>query len=270
MSDNVIYVIADYGDLHDLAFAEVVQRLHAELGPENGNINTFAVPAFDTVATGFALAHTALNSRLGTRQKFFVNTAPRKDDLAARTNNAGEGFVYAKLHNGVEICAVNSGYSLSFIKDAALEIRKVNCDAHGSQFRSRDIFPAAFARVVKGDYSILGEDVREFVPDAPQDVLCYTDGYGNMKCSIDPARLVDIKGKNVILDVNGRQQVARVADGIFGVSDGEFCMSAGSSGWTLPDGREIKFTEIVKRGGNSAKVFGKPPGGLPIVWRLVN
>lgn len=270
MSDNVIYVIADYGDLHDLAFAEVVQRLHAELGAGNGNINTFAVPAFDTVATGFALAQTAMNSLLGARQKFFVNTAPRKDDLKARTNNAGEGFVYAKLHNGVEICAVNSGYSLSFIKDAAVEIRKVNCDAHGSQFRSRDIFPAAFAQIVKGDYSILGEDVREFVPDAPQDVLCYTDGYGNMKCSIDPARLADIKNKNVILDVNGRQQVARVADGIFGVSDGEFCMSAGSSGWTMPDGRQIKFTEIVKRGGNAAKVFGKPPGGLPIVWRLVN
>ncbi len=270
MSDTVIYVIADYGELHDLAFAEVVQRLHAELGPDNGNINTFAVPAFDTVATGFALAQTAMNSLLGARQKFFVNTAPRKDDLKARTNNAGEGFVYAKLHNGVEICAVNSGYSLSFIKEAAIEIRKVNCDAHGSQFRSRDIFPAAFAQIVKGDYSILGEDVREFVPDMPQDVLCYTDGYGNMKCSIDPARLADIKNKNVILDVNGRQQVARVADGIFGVSDGEFCMSAGSSGWTLPNGRQVKFTEIVKRGGNAAKVFGKPPGGLPIIWRLVN
>lgn len=270
MSEPIVYVIADYGELHDLAFAEVVQRLHAELGDVTGNINTFAIPAFDTVATGFALAQTAINSRLGARQKFFVNTAPRKDDLKARTNNAGEGFVYAKLHNGIEICAVNSGYSLSFVKEAAVEIRKIECDAHGSQFRSRDIFPAAFARILKGDYSILGEDIREYVPDAPQDVLCYTDGYGNMKCSIDPARLGELKGKNVILDVNGRQQVARVADGIFGVSDGEFCMSAGSSGWTLPNGREVRFTEIVKRGGNAAKVFGKPPGGLPIIWRLVN
>lgn len=267
---KIVYVIADYGDLHDLAFAEVFQRLHAELGETNTGIKTFSVPAFDTVATGFVLAQTAINSRLGARQKFFVNTAPRKDDLTARTNNAGEGFVYAKLHNGIEICAVNSGYSLSFVKDAAVEIRKINCDTAGSQFRSRDVFPAAFAQIVKGDYSLLGEDVRDFVPDMPQDVVCYTDGYGNMKCSIDPSSLVSIKNNNVILDVNGRQQVARIADGIFGVSDGEFCMSQGSSGWTLPDGRDIKFTEIVKRGGNAAKVFGKPPGGLPVIWRLVN
>ncbi len=269
-ADTVIYVIADYGDLHDLAFAEVVQRLHAELGELDGTINTFAVPAFDTVATGFALAQTAINSKLGSRQKFFVNTAPRKDDLKARHNNAGEGFVYARLHNGVEICAVNSGYSLSFVKDAAVELRKINCDVQGSQFRSRDIFPAAFARIVKGDHSLLGDDVREFIPDFPQDVVCYTDGYGNLKTSIDPALLDEVRGKTVILDIFGQQQVARIAEGIFGVSDGEFCMSGGSSGWSLPDGRQIRFTEVVKRGGNAAKVFGRPPGGQPIVWRLVN
>jgi hypothetical protein len=270
MNDAIVYVIADYGDLHDLAFAEVIQRLHAELEPAKGDINTFAVPAFDTVATGFVLAQTAINSRLGSRQKFFVNTAPRKDDLKARNNNEGERFVYAKLHNGVEICAVNSGYSLSFIKDAAVELRQVHCEAQGSQFRSRDIFPTAFGRIVKGDHSILGADVRDQVPDMPQDVVCYTDGYGNMKCSVDPASLQEIKGKHVILDINGHQQVVRIADGIFGVSDGEFCMSAGSSGWKLPDGRDVRFTEIVKRGGNAARVFGRPPGGLPLVWRLVN
>lgn len=270
MNDAIVYVIADYGDLHDLAFAEVIQRLHAELEPARGDINTFAVPAFDTVATGFVLAQTAINSRLGSRQKFFVNTAPRKDDLKARSNNAGERFVYAKLHNGVEICAVNSGYSLSFVKDVAVELRQVHCETQGSQFRSRDIFPAAFARIVKGDHSILGADVRDQVPDMPQDVVCYTDGYGNMKCSVDPAALQEVKGKHVILDINGHQQVVRIADGIFGVSDGEFCMSGGSSGWRLPDGSEVRFTEIVKRGGNAASVFGRPPGGLPLVWRLVN
>ena len=265
----IIYVIADYGDLHDLAFAEVTQRLYAEMEGVDCAIQTFAVPAFDTYATGFALAQTALNSRLGTRHKFFVNTAPRKDDITPRVNNAGEGFVYAKLHNGVEICAVNSGYSLAFIKDAAVEIREVKCEKHGSQFRSRDIFPPAFARVMKGDHSILGADVRDAVPNFPHDVLCYTDGYGNMKCSIDPSRVDSVKGKHLILNVNGQQQVARAADGIFGVADGEYCVSKGSSGWTLPNGKEIKFTEIVKRGGNAAKSFAKPTGGTPIFWREV-
>ena len=269
-NDMIVYVIADYGDLHDLAFAEVTQSLYAELGDAKAAVQTFAVPAFDTYATGFALAQTAINSHLGARHKFFVNTAPRKDDIAPRVNNAGEGFVYARLHNGVEICAVNSGYSLAFIKEAAVEIREVKCEKQGSQFRSRDIFPHAFAQVVKGDHSILGADMRDAVPDFPHDVLCYTDGYGNMKCSIDPARLNDVKGKHLILDVNGRQQIARAADGIFGVADGEYCVSKGSSGWTLPSGKDVRFTEIVKRGGNAAKTFGKPPGGLPIFWRQID
>ena len=266
---TLVYVIADYGDLHDLAFAEVTQRLYAELGELDTQIQTFAVPAFDTFATGFALAQTAINSRLGKRQKFFVNTAPRKDDLTPRHKNSGEGFVYARLHNDIEICAVNSGHSLSFVKDAAVEIRRINCDTDGSQFRSRDIFPAAFATIAKGDYSILGEDARDSVPDFPHDVVCYTDGYGNLKCSMEPKRLEEIRNKHLIIDINGRQSVARAAQGIFGVADGEFCISQGSSGWTYPNGKEVRFTEIVKRGGNAAKAFGKPPGGLPIHWRVV-
>ena len=40
MNEAIVYVIADYGDLHDLAFAEVIQRLHAELEPARGDINT--------------------------------------------------------------------------------------------------------------------------------------------------------------------------------------------------------------------------------------
>ena len=270
MKDMLVYVIADYGDLHDLAFAEVTQKLHYELRDLNAEVTTFAVPAFDTVATGFALAQTAINSKLGDRHKFYVNTAPRKDDLTPRVKNSGEGLAYAKLVNGVEIVAVNSGYSLSFVKDAAVEIRQIHCSTDGSQFRSRDVFPPAFGLIAHGDYSHLGDDIRDAVPDFPKNVVCYTDGYGNMKCSVDPKDLSPINGKHVTLDVNGRHTAARVADGIFGVADGQFCFSKGSSGWTLPDGRKIEFTEIVQRGGNAAKTFGKPPGGIEVTWRTID
>src|SRR5690606_37273122 len=114
MKDLLVYVIADYGDLHDLAFAEVIQRLYTEVDGQECQIRAFAVPAFDTVATGFMLAQTAINSKLGAGHKFYVNTAPRKDDLTPRVHNSGEGLAYVKLANGVEIVAVNSGYSLSF------------------------------------------------------------------------------------------------------------------------------------------------------------
>ncbi len=269
MTNTLIYVIADYGDLHDLAFAEVIQKLYTELDGQDSHIKAFAVPAFDTVATGFVLAQTAINSKLGSRHKFYVNTAPRKDDLSPRVKNSGEGLAYVKLVNGVEIVAVNSGYSLSFVKEAAVEIREIHCAKDGSQFRSRDVFPPAFGLIAKGDYSQLGDDIRGHVPDFPADVVCYTDGYGNMKCSLDPARLEAHKGKDVTLDINGRTQIARIADGIFGVADGQFCLSGGSSGWTLPDGRKISFSEVIQRGGNAAKTFGRPPGGISIHFRPI-
>ncbi len=266
----IISVIADYGDLHDLAFAEVTQSLEHELAGLSPTIYTYAVPAFDTIATGFALAQTALNSKLGTHHKFFVNTAPRKDDLQPRTKNAGEGFVYAKLKNGCEICVVNSGYSLSFVREAAVEVRVIDCSAEGSQFRSRDVFPRAFARVLRGDRDILGADMMDAIPAPPEGVVCYTDGYGNLKCAVDPAELQSIIGKYVVLEINGRQQVARVSQGIFGVADGEFSLSAGSSGWTLPSGKRVQFAEVIKRGGNAARQFGRPPGGVPVMWRVVH
>lgn len=266
----LVYVIADYGDLHDLAFAEVTQKLHYELRDLNAEVTTFAVPAFDTVATGFALAQTAINSKLGENHKFYVNTAPRKDDLTPRVKNSGEGLAYVKLSNGVEIVAVNSGYSLSFVKDAAVEIREIHCSKDGSQFRSRDVFPPAFGFIAHGDYSKLGDDIRDYVPDFPKNVVCYTDGYGNMKCSVDPKTLEALDGKYVTLDINGRHSAARVAQGIFGVADGQFCFSKGSSGWTLPDGRKVEFTEVVMRGGNAAKTFGRPPGGIEVQWRTID
>lgn len=99
MKDLLVYVIADYGDLHDLAFAEVIQKLYTELQNRDAEIQAFSVPAFDTVSTGFVLAQTAINSKLGANHKFYVNTAPRKDDLSPRVKNSGEGLAYAKLFN---------------------------------------------------------------------------------------------------------------------------------------------------------------------------
>lgn len=268
MKDMLVFVIADYGDLHDLAFAEVKQKLYYELRDVNAEITAFAVPAFDTVATGFVLAQTAINSKLGERHKFYVNTAPRKDDLTPRVKNSGEGLAYVKLSNGVEIVAVNSGYSLSFVKDAAVEIREIHCSKEGSQFRSRDVFPPAFGLIAHGDYSKLGDDIRAAVPDYPKNVVCYADGYGNLKCSVDPSILEAISNQTVTMDVNGKHQEVRVSEGIFGVADGEFCLSKGSSGWNLPGGKKVEFTEIVRRGGNAAAAFGQPAGGTKVSWRV--
>jgi len=270
-----IRVIGDYGPLGDMAFAEVTDRLHAQV--RNASVKDYqlhlsSVPAFDTYATGFMLAQLAVNSPLGKDHFFYVNTAPRKDNKSARMNNEGEGLVYARLKNGVQIVAVNSGYSMTLIKPFAEEIKLLNVDKAGSQFRSRDNFPIALGAVLKGDKSIFGPDVRTSVPDEfPANRVVYTDGYGNLKCSIDPAQIEKDKGKKVHLHIEGsnEQVPVTVGQGIFDVADGEFCFAKGSSGWKTPDGLSIAFSEIVKRGGNASKTFSFPEGGAKVEWRLV-
>lgn len=266
-----VRVIGDYGDLGDMAFAEVSDRLDAQLAnitEADFQLRLTSVPVFDTIATGFVLAQLAINSPLKDQHLFYVNTAPRKDKLDSRQNNEGEGLVYAKLHNGVQIVAVNSGYSLTLIKPFATEIRHINVSNAGSQFRSRDNFPIALGAIARGDYSILGNDVRDYIPDEfPHNVVAYTDGYGNMKCAVSPGDLESRKGERVTVEINGREQVALIGGGIFDVVDGEYCFAKGSSGWTLPNGQRIEFAEVIKRGGNASKSFGSPPGGIAVNWR---
>ena len=228
------------------------------------------VPAFDTVATGFYLAQLANNHKMGARQFFYVNTAPRKDDPRPRVNNAGEALAYVRLKDGVQIVAVNSGYSLSFVKEHAEEMRVIKCSAEGSQFRSRDVFPQAFGLIAHGDFSQLGDVIKSSdLPDVPESVVCYTDGYGNIKTSIDAKTIEPLKGKNVVIEIDGHTHEAHVADGIFAVPDGGLVLSAGSSGWPRADGSRIRFVEISLRSGSASRLFKRPKGGSKIAWRVI-
>lgn len=275
-----VRVIADYGQLGDLAFAEVTDRLHAVMrnaGIADYKIDNTSVPAFDTYATGFALAQLAINSPLGKDHIFYVNTAPRKDKKSARINNEGEGLVYARLQNGVQIVAVNSGYSLTFIKPYATTIRELKVSKAGSQFRSRDIFPQAVAAVLAGDSSILGRDVAASVPSSvPENRVIYTDGYGNLKTSVKPADLKKLKGRPAYLKVGDADQKAvMVGTGIFDVADGDYCFAKGSSGWAAPRGKGAarggsEFSEIICRGGNASRGFNRPAGGKVVMWKPIS
>lgn len=263
---TIVSIIADYGALHDLAFAEVTHRLYAELAPFRVKLEEYSVPPFDTVATGFFLAQIGINSRLGDRHVFYVNTAPRHDDGTPRRDSAGEALVYARLFNGVRVVAVNSGHSLSFIKDAAVEMRIFNIENAGSQFRSRDFYPRALRGILAADTGILSERTPA-VPDLPRNVLCYADGYGNMKLSVDPAELSGLSGGMIDLTIGDQTHRMKVGESIFDVRDGELCFGPGSSGWNLPDGRTIRFMEAVRRSGSAWAEFGHPGGGAPVRWK---
>lgn len=268
-----IFCIGDYGD--DLAFNEVTHRINKEFFGHNTEVHKQKVSAFSTVETGFTLAQIAMNTPsepagYAESVKIFVNTAPRKDDPLIRVGNQGEGLVYFRLPNKVEGVVVNSGWSLSFIKDIAEELRIVNCGDAGSQFRSRDLFPKAFADIILEREDILGDEIKGSIPDFPENHLAFTDGYGNLKTSIPAHVLEENMGKHVKIYINRRTVFAKISKGIFGVEEGEFSLSAGSSGWNLPNGERVQFTEVVQRGGSAADVVGYPQAGKKLAWKIVD
>src|SRR5829696_59 len=177
----LIHVIADYGP-GDLAFAEVAQRIKLCL-PDAEPLYT-PVPAFATLAAGFCVAQLGLNPA-PPNTLIYHNVAPRKDDEEARANNEGERLAAARLPTGVRVVGVNAGYAFSFVRREAEELRWAKVAAEGSQFRSRDLFPAAAAAIALGRPDALGAPLRRAdVPAVPAGRVCYVDGYGNLKTSI--------------------------------------------------------------------------------------
>ncbi|MEM8675109.1 MAG: hypothetical protein AAGF83_14730 [Cyanobacteria bacterium P01_G01_bin.67] len=250
-----INLIADYG-IGDPAFAEVSQRLNQKL--PSAQIHCLSVPPFSTLATGFWIAQLGLNPG-APKRLIFHNCAPRQDDLEARSNNEGEGLTYIKLHNGVEVVGVLAGYTLSLIKDEAIEINTIDVSRGGSQFRSRDVFPPAAAAIANGDYSLLGAEIKPSqIPDLPTDRIAWTDGYGNIKTTI-AANSVNLPlSSQVTVKVGDVVSDAVYSDGSFRVPEGTLAFAPGSSGWQKQNGQQVTWMELFLRGGNAWKRFGKP------------
>lgn len=250
-----ISLIADYGT-GDPAFAEVKQRLLMAL--PQAQIHELSVPPFSTLATGFWIAQLGLNPG-PTERLIYHNCAPRQDDPEARQDNEGEGLTYALLPNGVKVVGVNAGYTLSFIKNYAKALHSVNVSRGGSQFRSRDVFPPAAAAIASGDDSVLGEPLNpNQLPDAPTDRIAWVDGYGNIKTTI-PAQTIDLEPESkIVIRIGDVVSDAIYSDGSFKVSEGTLAFAPGSSGWTQPDGTELRWIELFLRGGSAWERFGRP------------
>ncbi len=254
----LVHIIADYGT-GDLAFAEVVQRIKIHL-PDAEPI-LVPVPPFCTLAAGFCIAQLGLHAA-PPGSLIYHNVAPREDDEAIRRGNAGERLAYARLPTGVRVIGVNSGYSLSFIKDVADKFRWAASPAEGSQFRSRDVFPQAAAAIALGLPTALGEEIDAHVlPSPPSSVIAYVDGYGNLKTTIAYDAEKIRQGTRIGVRVNDHEHEATVSDGAFAVRHGELAFAPGSSGWPKAQGREVRWIEIFLRGGNAWELFGRPAIG---------
>ena len=147
----------------------------------------------------------------------------------------------------------------------------MNVDNDKTQFRSRDNYPKVLGAVLREDWSILGADAFDAVPDNfPTHTIVYNDGYGNLKTTVPVSEIEAHKGERRTVMINGRLQYVTIGEGIFSVQDGEFCLAKGSSGWEMPDGTRFDMVELVKRGGSAYAEFAKPPAGLKVKFPDLN
>jgi hypothetical protein len=258
----LVHIIADYGPTGDLAFAEVVQRLKRHL-PDAEPVLT-PVPPFATLAAGFCVAQLGLGEApAGTL--VYHNVAPRQDVEEAREANAGERLAFVRLATGVRVVGVNAGHALSFVRDAAEELRWAAVPAEGSQFRSRDLFPQAAAAIALGRPDALGEAIDPgAVPEVPERAIAYVDGYGNLKTTLRAGDQHRANGTTVRLRIGAREHEAVVGDGTFAVAHGRMTLAPGSSGWMGAEGKEVRWLEVFLRGGNAWEAFGRPAIGDPV------
>src|SRR3989344_4341363 len=249
MTKRLIHLIADYGS-GDLAMSEIIQRLQ-NLNPESVIVPT-SIPSFSTLATGFVVAQLALNDP-AQEMVIFSNTAPRKDDSEKRHETHGEPFAYAILDNGIIVCGVHAQYAFSFVKPHIKEFGMVAVANRGSQFRSRDFYPAGATGIFNGDKKFFGETLDiSTILDFPTNKIMYIDSFGNIKTSIRLSQ-VDFKpGEKIRIGINGHVRTGVYADANFEVKAGDLAFAPGSSG-----GHD-RFMEIFLRSSNASEMFFKP------------
>lgn len=263
MSQRIIHVVQDYVS-GGLEFGEITQQLHLHLDqPEHFYIHTTSVPSLDTVALGFATAQYALGeAKPG--MLIYGNAAPRRDKDGAQKDNVGEGIKYAKLDNGVEVVNVYSDFAFGFMKKHIVEFRDIDCPNSGSQFRSRDFFPRIVAQIANGNYSALTKKLRvKDIPDIPNNVVAWTDGFGNIKTTMRKSDIKNFKpGEKVQVILNNVNMLGVFSLGGFQVGRGVLAINAGSSGYDDP------FIELFLRVHHmsektAAVRFDYPAGGTP-------
>jgi hypothetical protein len=257
----LLHVVADYGH-GDLAFAEVAQRLALHL--DRATVVATPVPPFDTLSAGFCIGQLALTEGPPGRVVFH-NVAPRADEDDPRPDNEGEELVAAWTDAGILVLGPNAGHVLSFLRGRLGRAHTVQLPGGGSQFRSRDFFPALLAELAAGrDRSLGGTLDPGAIPPVPEETVVYVDGYGNLKTSwTDPPAP---SGTKVAVTIGGRSHTATVSDGTFEVADRELSFAPGSSGWPLAPGQERRrFYELLLRGGSAVELFGGPAAGARVL-----
>jgi hypothetical protein len=260
----------------DPAETEVDAALFAVL-PHLRRIKHTSLPR-NTIANGLIFPQLVLQ-RYPLRPKkmgAYDNCAPREDDNGARTDNEGEPLVIGILAGDVPFLAVNSGHSLSWVRQDIEWLHHCNADTvpwprlrGGEQFRSARMFPRGFYEVLEGDgASVLGDELNPLtcIPAPVVDTVGWIDTpHLNIKSSTYEGEGFSkglTYGDVVEVTINGVTIQATYAKGIFAVERGKFVLAPGSSGHR-PDGRRL--LEVCLRSGYASDHFNRPSPGDRII-----
>ncbi len=262
MEKPFIHLIADYGQ-NDPAFGEVIQRVYQDTADLTPTIYPTSVKFADTTGAGFWIGQYLLAQN--TSNLFvYSNVAPRKEQKKAMVDNSGEGLKYARLKNGAQIVAVNSGNIFSFIKSEIAAFHDITVSNQGTQFRSRDNYVAIVAQFLHDDFTNLGPELDiNLIPDAPSSQVAWIDGYGNIKTSIRHSQVQFTPGTKVHIELNHIVWNATYVDGSFSVHHGDIAFAPGSSGYDDPF-MEIFLRRATSRDVNAADIFNHPFNGAQI------
>lgn len=236
-----VHLVADYGPVDDLAWAEVIAALRRTLG-QDITVEKVVVPPFNTVNGGFRAAQLARGLD-PSHEILVMNVDPRAQAPKGVHDGAGAPFVCAYVnHDNRNTCVgpqlrvftPAAGYSLSLMAPHIGVCYVLHTGDGNGQFRSRDLFPGIIAKVLRSGINDLGARVDlSTIPQIPKGTVLHRDGYGNIKLNLTKTQAIKDgweQGRGVRVTINHIGYEAWCAPSIMGMSFGTMVLAPGSSG----------------------------------------
>lgn len=268
-----LIIVADWAS-DSLTNQEVKTAIEGALSTSD-NANISFISSFpSTINTSFIVNQiVSIEERFGKPKEtiLFENTDPRIQTKNSVKESEGADFVVIKLKSGMFLCGPNAGYDFTMIKPKIDKIYKYKDFDRGSQFRSRDLYSKACAKLMEGkvDELPLQEEKISIIPDLDASCIGHIDNYGNIKTTLKLSDF-DTKfkfGDIIEIEINGIKKRVKFVDNLFGGVPGELVVYPGSSG--DPDNPYIEvtiwrhFTEADRSTGREA--FNNPHPGERIL-----
>lgn len=270
-----LILIADYGSDGLASTEAILATRRAAATPFT--VDLVASRPFNTIHTAFLLdqLHRGIPKGRGADTTFFLNTDPRTQTENGVAAAEGAPLVIATLDTGAHIVTPNAGHCLSLVRPRITSLALARCSAAGSQFRSRDVFPAVVGAVIDGNVAAVTGDtlsIDHVPPMPPEFIVLHIDNYGNVKTSFterDRMTLGIAWGEEIELQLGATTMRIPVVENIFAESAGSLVFAPGSSGDRTNPGFEVSLRYAGDCSASAGAVFGHPEPGSNFAVRKI-